>query len=87
MKKTLYMILLLAFACVVGGFIGSAAKGPVAWLGKSAGFSFEPGNFLQTDVLSLTFGISFNINVAQIILVIIAVFVYYKTAPKLIAAK
>ena len=62
MKKALYMTLLLAAACLLGGLIGGAAKGYWSFLGTKIGFEFEPGNFLRTDFFSLTFGISLSLN-------------------------
>ena len=87
MKKTLYMIILLIAACAIGGLIGNIATGYWAWLGKTFGIDFQPGNFLRTDVISLTFGVTFQINIAQIILILVAILVFYKTAPKLISGK
>lgn len=87
MKKALYMTLLLVCACVLGGLIGRHADGSISWLGYTTGFNFQPGNFLDTEVLSVTFGISFTINIAQIILCLVAIFVFYKTAPKIITSK
>ena len=87
MKKALYMTLLLAAACLLGGLIGGAAKGYWSFLGTMSGFEFEPGNFLRTDFFSLTFGISLSLNLAQIALMLVAIFVFYKTAPKFITSK
>ncbi len=87
MKKSLYMIVLIAAAVVLGSLIGNVVFGSLKWLGYSRVFSFEPGTFINIDVLKLTFGITVQFNVAQIILVLVAIFVYYKTAPKLIPGK
>lgn len=87
MKKSLYMIVLIAAAVVLGSLIGNVALGSLGWLGYSRTFSFEPGTFIDIDVLRLTFGITVTFNVAQILLVLVAILVYYKTAPKLIQGK
>lgn len=89
MKKTLYMIVLVVSAIVGGSLIGSAAQnaGSLKWLGYSKSFDFQPGTFINTDVLKLNFGFYISFNVAQILLVLLAIFVYYKTAPKLITGK
>ena len=79
MKKALYMTLLLAAACLLGGLIGGAAKGYWSFLGTKIGFEFEPGNFLRTDFFSLTFGISLSLNLAQIALMLDAEFDSYYT--------
>lgn len=84
MKKTLYLLLLLICGLVIGGFIANEASGAFAWLGFSGGFSFNPGTFVDTDVISVTFGLSINISIAQIICVIISIYSYIKTAPKVV---
>lgn len=86
MKKTLYFLLLLVCACVLGGVIGNISSGSFAWLGYSRGISLAPSTF-STDLVSLTFGFAVNINVAQIICIIIAIYAYIKTAPKVVPDK
>jgi hypothetical protein len=47
-----------------------------------------PDSYLiDTDVLKLAFGIYIKANVAQILFLLLSLFVYYKTAPKLIPGK
>lgn len=89
MKKTLYMAFLVIAAIVLGGLLSSAVSGAAAlsWLSYAKRFSFEPGTFLNFDVLQLTFGITFTISVAQILLIGICLFIYYKTAAKLFPGK
>jgi len=84
MKKTLYMGFLVISGIVIGGLISSGVNGAAAlnWLSYSKRFSFEPGTFLNLDVLQLTFGITFTVSVAQIIMIALCLFVYVKTAPK-----
>ncbi|MCR5601469.1 MAG: DUF4321 domain-containing protein [Ruminococcus sp.] len=84
MKKTLYFLLLLICALVIGGLLANEATGAFAWLGWSGGFNFNPGTFVDTDVISLTFGLSMNISIAQVIGIIIAICAYIKTAPKVV---
>ncbi len=86
MKNFLYMSVLIIAALLIGGLIGNSVTGlaGISWLGYSMHFSFDPGTFLELEVLTLTFGISITINVAQILLMLIAIIVYYHTAPKLI---
>lgn len=85
MKKTLYFLLLLICACVLGGVLGNVSSGSFAWLGYSRGFDFQPGTFINTDVISLTFGISMSISVAQVIFIIIAIYAYIKTVGKVVS--
>lgn len=87
MKKALYMIFLLAGACFIGDLVARPLKEVAPWLSKSLHIEFNPGNFLRTDVLSVTFGISFTINLLQLLLMALAIFIFYKTAPKLITSK
>ncbi|HAE51961.1 MAG: DUF4321 domain-containing protein [Ruminococcus sp.] len=82
MKKFYFIILILA-AITLGGFIGSIADGSLWWLGYVTRFSFEPGRFIDIQIIALTFGITVNISIAQIIMIFVAIFAYYKTAPKL----
>ena len=84
MKKTLYLLLLLICGLVIGAFIANEASGAFAWLGWSGGFNFNPGTFVDTDVISVTFGLSINISIAQIICVIVSIYAYIKTAPKVV---
>ncbi|MBP5579996.1 MAG: DUF4321 domain-containing protein [Ruminococcus sp.] len=86
MKKTLYFLLLFICACIFGGVIGTIASGSFAWLGYSRGISLDNSTF-SMELFSVTFGFTFNINIAQIICIIIAIYAYIKTAPKLITSK
>jgi hypothetical protein len=76
-------------AVVIGGFIGGAIEGTpgLGWLGYSKTFAFEPGTFIDIDIFRLTFGVSITISIAQLILMVVALIVYYNTAPKLISGK
>lgn len=86
MKKILLMSVFMIAAIVIGGLIGESCIDIEAlnWLSYSKSFSFHPGTFIDVEVFSMTFGISFKANVAQLLLVIIGIFAYYKLAPKLI---
>ncbi|MCR4889225.1 MAG: DUF4321 domain-containing protein [Ruminococcus sp.] len=89
MKQGLYMSFLMLCAVVIGGFIGGAIEGTpgLGWLGYSKTFAFEPGTFIDIDIFRLTFGVSITISIAQLILMVVALIVYYNTAPKLISGK
>ena len=86
MKKTLYFLLLFVCACILGGVIGNVSSGSFAWLSYSRGISLSPSTF-SMELFSITFGFTFNINVAQIICIIIAIYAYIKTAPKVVPDK
>jgi hypothetical protein len=87
MKKTLYMILLILSAIFLGDVIGGQSYGSMKWLGYSKTIKFDPGTFIDTDSFKLTFGFFICFNVCQVLLVLLAVGIYYKTAPKLISGK
>ncbi len=87
MKKTLYMLVLIISAIFFGDLIGGVAGGVFKWLGYSQSFTLNPGTFIDSEVFKLTFGIFISFNVCQVLFVLIAFFVYYKTASKLIAGK
>ena len=86
MKKALLMSLFIITAIVLGALIGNACASVdfLDWLAYSKSFSFQPGTF-DIDVFSLTFGLHFKMNVAQLILIFIGIFSYTKLAPKLIS--
>ncbi len=86
MKKVLLMSVFMITAIVVGGLVGESCANIEAldWLAYSQSFSFQPGTFIDISVLAMTFGISFKVNIAQLLLAIIGIFAYYKIAPKLI---
>lgn len=88
MKKVLLMSVLVIAAIVLGGLIGEVSSGNdvLNWLAYSKTFSFQPGTFINIDVFSMTFGVTFKANVAQLILVFVGIFAYYKLAPKLFSA-
>ncbi|MDE5854532.1 MAG: DUF4321 domain-containing protein [Ruminococcus sp.] len=84
MKYALYMFFLALCAIILGGMLGNMviSTDGLSWLGYSKTFAFEPGTFLNLDVIKLTFGLTITVNVAQIFLLVTAIVVYYKTAPK-----
>ena len=47
MKKTLYFLLLLICACVLGGVLGNVASGSFAWLGYSRSFALNLDKFMH----------------------------------------
>ncbi len=83
MKRTLYMMLLIIAATFLGDLIGDYADGSLSWLGYTKTLKFDPGTFINTDTFKLAFGFFLCFNVCQVLLVLTAVFVFYKTAPKL----
>ena len=79
-KKMWVLLIFLLAGLVVGGLLGKLAS-EVSWLWwLSYGQSFGLDNpiVLDLNVLKLTFGIVFNINVDSIIGMILAIFIYRK---------
>lgn len=75
--KTLLLIILLLLAVVLGRILGSACAGIkyLSWLGAAANFGLSPVD-LDLSVVKFTFGMIVNINVAQAVLLLIAIFSY-----------
>lgn len=82
MKDKRFWVLLVFLLCgiVIGGLLGELTHG-ISWLSwLSYGQSFGLSNPLTLDlgVLQLTFGLMFKINIASIIGIVIAIFLYKK---------
>lgn len=75
--RNLLLIVLLLLAVILGKIIGDAVPGVsfLSWLGEGAKFGFAPFT-LNLAILELTLGFQFSINIAQILLIIIAIFVF-----------
>lgn len=75
----LLMIFLLS-GLVLGGLLGEIASTVdwLWWLGYGMGFGLEAPMILDLTVLKITFGVTFNINIASIIGMTIAMFLYRK---------
>ena len=80
-EKNIWVLLVFLLAgLVVGGLIGSLAS-EVSWLGWLAyeqQFGLESPIILDLNVLKLTFGLMFKINIASIIGMVLAIFIYKK---------
>ncbi|MBO5162880.1 MAG: DUF4321 domain-containing protein [Ruminococcus sp.] len=85
MKRTIYMIFLIGCASIAGNLLGNTVIGTegLNWLSYSKKFGFDPGTFDFFDVFNITFGFHFAVNIAQLILIIAAIIIYTKTAPKI----
>lgn len=88
MKKTLLMSLFVITAIVLGSLLGNACigAGALEWLSYSKEFSVQSGT-VDIDIISVSFGFHFKVNVAQLILLFFGVFAYTKIAPKIITGK
>ena len=75
--KTLLCIILLLLAAVLGKVIGEAAAdiSYLSWLAIGANFGFSP-TVIDLAVIQVTLGFMLSINMAQIILILVAIFIY-----------
>ncbi len=86
--KKIYMLLLIISAIILGGLIGNAVTGPLSFLGYEKIFQFmRNGDVVDTSVFKMNFGFYIKANVAQVFCILMAIFVYYKSAPKLFTGK
>lgn len=80
-EKNIWILLVFILAgLVVGGLLGKLASGVPGlwWLSYEQQFGLENPLVLDLNILKLTFGLVLNINVASIIGMILAVFIYKK---------
>lgn len=75
--KNLFLVILLVLAVVLGKLLGTVtAKLPfLAWLGMSADFGLKPVT-VDLAVVNFTFGLMININVAQALLLAVAILAF-----------
>ncbi len=84
MKNKLVFIFCLIIAIILGTFLGTVcANTPyLEWLGQN--FAFSTGvHDLNLHFLKLTLGVDFSINLAQVLMMIAALFVSPKIAAKI----
>jgi hypothetical protein len=81
--KTLLFIILILLAVVLGKAVGNAVTGIsfLSWLAIAAKFGVSTVT-VDLSVLQVTFGMMVNINVAQTLLLLIAIFVYIRIQGK-----
>ncbi len=81
-QRNIWILVLFLFAgIVIGGLIGELA-GQIDflwWLGYGKEFGLIEPITADLQVVVLTFGIQFKINIASIVGVAIAIFIYSKT--------
>ena len=81
-EKNIWILLLFICAgIVIGGLLGEFASGVdfLWWLGYGQNFGITNPVVLDLSIVSITFGIQFKINIASIIGIAVALFVYRKT--------
>ncbi len=79
-KNTWIVILFIFAGLVIGGLLGELAAQVdwLTWLSYGQTFGIQEPFVLNMNVLSLTFAFSVNINIASIIGLGIAIFLYRK---------
>ncbi len=79
--KNAWIVILFIFAgLVIGGLLGQVASQVdwLSWLAYGQTFGIQDPFILDMNVLSLTFAFSIQINIASIIGLAIAIFLYRK---------
>lgn len=81
-KEKNIWILMLFILCglVVGGLLGEVATRVsfLEWMGYGQSFGFQNPIILDLNIVTFTLGLTLKINIASIIGMIIAIFVYRK---------
>lgn len=79
-KGTVILLIFILSGLVIGGLLGDLAKDVdfLWWLGYDESFGLDTPLKLDLNIIKLTFAISFKINIASIIGLIISIFIYKK---------
>lgn len=80
-EKNIWILLVFLLAgLVIGGLLGKLASSVswLWWLSYEQQFGLETPIILDLSVLKLTFGLMFKINIASIIGMVLAIFIYKK---------
>ena len=79
-KNIWILILFILCGIVVGGLLGELASNVsfLSWLSYGEEFGLATPIQLDLNVITLTFGLMFKINIASIIGIILAIFIYKK---------
>ncbi len=81
-KEKNFWVLLVFILCglVIGGLLGEVAKQVswLSWMGFGQSFGLENPLTLNLGVLTITFAMMITINIASIIGIAIAIFIYRK---------
>lgn len=79
-KNTWILLLFICAGLVIGGLLGQMASQVewLNWLSYGQQFGLENPFVLELNVIKITFGMTVNINIASIIGLAIAIFLYRK---------
>lgn len=85
-KTAAFLFFMLAGICI-GTVVARLCQG-IYWLdwlswGQEVGFSTSSPMILDLIILKIAFGFTLNVNIAQILLVIIAIIIFSKTCKSL----
>ncbi len=80
-KNIWILVLFILAGIVVGGLLGELASQVdfLWWLGYGQSFGLAEPVILNLNIITLTFGIQFKLNIASIIGIAVALFIYRKT--------
>lgn len=79
-KNIWILILFILSGLVIGGLLGELTKNVsyLSWLSYGKSFGLSAPVVLDLSIIEITFGLMVHINIASIIGVLIAIFVYRK---------
>lgn len=79
-KNVWILLIFILSGIVLGGLLGELAKNVswLSWMGFGQSFGLENPIVLNLGVLTLTFALMIKINIASIIGIVIAIFLYRK---------
>ena len=79
-KSIWILILFILSGIVVGGLLGDVAANVdfLSWLAYGEQFGISEPIHIDLSVIEFTFGVMFKINIASIIGIVVAIFIYKK---------
>ena len=79
-KSFWFMLIFILCGLVIGGLLGDLASNVngLWWLGYGQSFGLESPFVLNLSIISITFAFSIKINIASILGMAIAIFIYRK---------
>ncbi|WP_026893754.1 DUF4321 domain-containing protein [Clostridiisalibacter paucivorans] len=75
-RGTAVLIILILVGIIIGGIIGDLFGEQISFLSKGYSIGIKEPWHIDLNVIQLTFGFMLNINIASVLGLIIAIFVY-----------